>query len=78
MAVNKVGTDPALPHAARLIAEAGLRYECGTGHSRRTGVRHRPAVTVRGSAADRARRSGTAVTLRTVRRGSDMLAPRIG
>jgi hypothetical protein len=31
MAVNKVGTHPALPHAARLIAEADLRYECGTG-----------------------------------------------
>ncbi|QLQ36550.1 hypothetical protein [Micromonospora robiginosa] len=31
MAVSKIGSHPVLPHAAQFIADAGLRYEYGTG-----------------------------------------------
>ncbi|WP_433688821.1 hypothetical protein ACQP0I_12305 [Micromonospora carbonacea] len=31
MAVSRIGAHPVLPHAGRLIADAGLRYEYGTG-----------------------------------------------
>ena len=31
MAVSKIGSHPVLPHAARFIADAGLRYEYGVG-----------------------------------------------
>lgn len=31
MAVDKIGPHPVLPHAARVIADANLRYEYGTG-----------------------------------------------
>jgi hypothetical protein len=31
MAVDKIGSHPVLPHAARFIEDAGLRYEYGTG-----------------------------------------------
>ncbi|CAM3297007.1 hypothetical protein KIPE111705_00440 [Kibdelosporangium persicum] len=31
MAVSKIGSHPVLPHAARFIADAGLRYEYGRG-----------------------------------------------
>ncbi|WP_326557307.1 hypothetical protein [Micromonospora sp. NBC_01796] len=31
MAVSKIGSHPVLPHAAEFIAQAGLRYEYGTG-----------------------------------------------
>ncbi|GAA3736091.1 hypothetical protein [Micromonospora maritima] len=31
MAVRKIGSHPVLPHAARFIADAGLRHEYGTG-----------------------------------------------
>ncbi|MBB5800470.1 hypothetical protein F4560_000238 [Saccharothrix ecbatanensis] len=31
MAVDKIGSHPVLPHAARFIEEGGLRYEYGTG-----------------------------------------------
>jgi hypothetical protein len=31
MAVDRIGSQPVLPHAARVIADAGLRYVYGTG-----------------------------------------------
>jgi hypothetical protein len=31
MAVSKIGSHPVLPHAARVIADAGLQFEYGTG-----------------------------------------------